>query len=266
MQLQLPLIRTPQIPDQTQSLSMSCGNINLPTDVLYVPSGVPQDAYMHMTLQESWNIEQSTRKQSESPQWMEERKKRITSSNFHLVAKRKKEVTPAFLNALFNPKPFTSVYTSYGTSTEKEAKTVYLAKHPNLHLHDCGLVVNPNFPFLGASPDAKVCVSEDNTVGVLEVKCPHKARDITISEAVETIKDFCLQRENHGYSLKKTHAYNYQVQGQLMVTGAVFCDFFVYTKKDSVTIRIQPDTEFMTSMMAALSKFYLCQMTKGNPT
>ena len=25
------------------------------------------------------------------------------------------------------------------------------------HVHECGLVINPDFPFLGASPDGKIC-------------------------------------------------------------------------------------------------------------
>jgi len=38
-------------------------------------------------------------------------------------------------------------------------------------------VVNPAFPFLGCSPDAKVIdVTEDNPYGILEIKCPYKQK------------------------------------------------------------------------------------------
>ena len=49
-------------------------------------------------------------------------------------------------------------------------------------MHDCSLIINPNFPFLGASPDGKVC--KDGVCGVIEVKCPFSAKGLNIQEAV----------------------------------------------------------------------------------
>jgi hypothetical protein len=81
------------------------------------------------------------------------------------------------------------------------------------------LVINPRFPFLAASPDGKVCL--EGETGVLKVKCPFPARDLTILEAVQKIPNFCMQLGDDGkMSLKRSHEYFYQVQGQLMVSGA----------------------------------------------
>ena len=49
-----------------------------------------------------------------------------------------------------------------------------LVSHTNIDLNTSGLVVNPLFPYLCASPDGMImctcCVSD-----VIEFKCPHSA-------------------------------------------------------------------------------------------
>ena len=78
---------------------------------------------------------------------------------------------------------FTSKSTSWGIKQEDAARELYF-KHtaPN---HDCfvvsnsGLVINPQWPFIGAFPDGIVecnCCGK----GVLEIKCPysHRGEDI----------------------------------------------------------------------------------------
>jgi len=49
------------------------------------------------------------------------------------------------------------------------------------HTHDIGQVFNPLFPYLGASPDGKVC--DKSTTGIIEIKCPYTVRDKTLQEA-----------------------------------------------------------------------------------
>ena len=72
---------------------------------------------------------------------------------------------------------------------------------------------------LGASPDGKILrpashnynyqiaeVSDalkllDIAPEVLEVKCPFKARDMSIPEAIESIKDFCLGKFSYKFGI-----------------------------------------------------------------
>ena len=44
--------------------------------------------------------------------------------------------------------------------------------------------------------------------------------------------------------LKTEHAYYAQVQGQMGVTGAQWCDFVVYTKRGLYVERVSLDVEF----------------------
>ncbi|VDI66711.1 Hypothetical predicted protein [Mytilus galloprovincialis] len=66
------------------------------------------------------------------------------------------------------------------------AKEQYVEKYKDNHLYDCGLVVNPGFSFLGATPDGKLC--SNGTIEIIEIKCPYAVRDLYIEEAVVTAK------------------------------------------------------------------------------
>lgn len=72
--------------------------------------------------------------------------------------------------------------------------------------------------------------------GILEVKCPFCVKDMTVTDAVNSLKGFCLEKDENGnMRLKRDHAYFYQVQLQLFVTKKSYCDFILWTEKDSST-------------------------------
>lgn len=158
-----------------------------------------------------------------------------------------------FCSAVLN---FNCAATDYGICKEKAAKAKYVTERSadNVHLHECGLVINNAFPFLAATPDAKVC--EGGNCGLLEVKCPYKARDMTISEALNSIHNFLLIKENDIVTINKEHEYYVQIQGQLLVTGAPWCDLAVYTNRDFFVERIFPNISFMTDIFCKLAFFY----------
>jgi len=151
------------------------------------------------------------------------------------------------------PQKFTSAATSYGIAHETAAKELYAEKFRDRHLHDSGLVVNPNYSFLGATPDGKVCI--DSVTGIIEIKCPYAVRDMKIEEAIET-NNVCLVREGDVVTINKSDDYYCQVQGQLFVTGAPFRDFIVYTKVDIAVDKVLPDPDFQLTMFDKLCKFY----------
>ncbi|KAG5277107.1 hypothetical protein AALO_G00113600 [Alosa alosa] len=172
-----------------------------------------------ITKAEANQLERNTRLQNECNIWHKERQKRITASHFGTIMNRKKDCNESFLQNTFKNSNFKSKPTSYGQVNEKVAKTIYIKKR-GCHLHSIGLVVNPLCPFLGASPDGVVC--KDGQSGLIEIKCPYAARDFTVREAIEKVKLFCLEIDEgeDQISLKRSHNYFYQVQGQIMITGA----------------------------------------------
>lgn len=142
----------------------------------------------------------------------------------------------------------------YGKRHEVSAKSKYLEMFPSRHLHECGLVINRHFAFLGATPDGKVC--DEQTSGIIEIKCPFTARQLMIAQATEQIQGFFLEKSDNVLTLRKDHPYYAHIQGQLMVTGCEFCEFIVYTQKDLFTQRITPDLPFMSQMLVKLASFF----------
>ncbi|XP_035985120.1 uncharacterized protein LOC118558687 [Fundulus heteroclitus] len=199
-------------------------------------------------------LEARTREQSKCAEWFEARKKRLTASNFHRVMVRKAKVTHKFLESIFDANSVSAPSLDYGRRNEPLAKSKYLQTHQDRHLHECGFVVSNHFPFIGASPDGKVC--DGGRSGLIEIKCPYTARNSTILDAC-MLPNFCLEMQPSGSAqLKKTYMYYAQVQGQLMITGCDFCDFIVFTHKDLHVERVWPDKVFMSSMLEVLAAFY----------
>ena len=123
---------------------------------------------------------------------------------------------------------------SWGRKHEEIAWKNYLQKaescHHNLKCSLSGLVVNPDFPYLGASPDGFVSCSCCNE-GVIEIKCPFKYHDDSpVSAGALHDKNYCLKKDENGdVHLSHTHQYYHQIQGQLAIYKHSYCDFICWT-------------------------------------
>ena len=68
-----------------------------------------------------------------------------------------------------------------------------------------GLIINPAFPYLAATPDGLVKdISSPDADGILEIKCPFKYRDVGPTEAAQN-KDFCCELNDGVPTLKRKH-------------------------------------------------------------
>lgn len=235
----------------------------------HVPQRLPLDNLFQcigdtkqLSQEEAELLENSTQQQTTSDLWHNERRTRLTASKFGEICKkiaslntRNTNITDNFLKSVYNPSRFSTAATSYGNLNEKAAIKLYM-KETNSSVHRCGLVVNPAAPFLGASPDGIVCNAD--ACGLIEVKCPYTARDLSICVAVEKIANFHLQLcpLTGNFTLKDTHNYHYQVQGQLLVTGLPFCDFVTLTKQGISINKIFPNKQFMQDMYSKLFQFH----------
>ena len=195
--------------------------------------------------------------------WLAERRKRITGSTVGRLAKRRPstKVANAVKQHLYTAFRGCAA-TRWGHLQEPRAQQKYLqhsSRHsPGVQVNASGLVVSTSHPWLAASPDGLVVDPiEDNSEGVVEYKNPYNARNMTIPEAVEKVKDFCLSRQDDGtLSLKMAHAYYYQVQATMFCTQRKWCDFVVNTTKDLHIQRIRFNEQFWTQTIPKLKKFY----------
>lgn len=208
-------------------------------------------------------VEILTRDQAKCKIWYEYRAGRITASKFKAAART--DITKpsvSLIKQISYPEStkFSTEATKWGIDHEKTALKAYLSvasgNHQNFEVNDSGLVINPAYPHLGASPDGCVkctCCG----FGVLEIKCPFSCADKTFQDASKTSSFFLEYLSDGSIRLKKSHAYYYQVQAQILLCKADYCDFIVWSKKDLVVLRIKPDNMFIKDVIKDLTLFFI---------
>lgn len=118
----------------------------------------------------------------------------------------------------------------------------------NLNVSKCGLVIHPDAPWLGASPDGLVYDPlERPSFGLVEVKCPNVQSYIDCNY---------LTMVNGKHKLKPGHAYYWQVQGQLLITGLQWCDFVVCATNDMFVERIYRDNVMLDGLKQRCDMFF----------
>jgi len=131
-------------------------------------------SFITLSPKDASQLECDTREQSGSAKWKLERAKRITASQLDQAIKRKAAVTETFLNELFQGKTIQTPAMKYGLTNEIRGANGYLDCGLNKKMYKSGLVVNPAFCWLGASPDGIIYdwSIRENPFGIFEAKCP----------------------------------------------------------------------------------------------
>ena len=148
---------------------------------------------------------------------------------------------------------------------ENIARELYLKisilKHDDLTVSGSGLVINPQWPFIGASPDDVIeckCCGK----GVLQIKCTYPHRQDSVDSAALNNDTFCLKihDSDSALHLDHSHAYYYQVQTQMFVCNVNYCDFCVCTfplEKSSPHIeRILRNDDFWRECLTEAETFF----------
>ena len=205
-----------------------------------------------------------------SDQWYTERRVRITASVCHtVVSLQSSGAISNFLNRkLWKTERFTTLALRYGLENEVVARTSYESlKGDAIKVTETGLWVSSSDPELACSPDGIVVDSADpDRYGLLEIKCPKILENKSVSDFSKTLtakqmQQFCLQDVDGIISLKRKHSYFSQIQMQMGVTGLKFCDFVVWSSKETFVTRIRFDSAVWSAMKEKLIKFhhsYLC--------
>ena len=194
---------------------------------------------------EEVKIFEQTLKQTLDERWYKERKHRMTSTKAHKIVGGRKAVTrigymyPKKENKMKDHKNF-----RYGREMEPTAKAVYEEIY-NTKVHPAGLVICHEQPWLACSPDGFVIDEEQDTLTVLEVKCPITCRDAKIKDLDYLDYKLCPVEGTMKPTLKKTHEYYMQVQIQLYVCKAKRSHFFVFSMADHIKIDIDIDPHFL---------------------
>ena len=222
---------------------------------------------ININIEQAWHLQNITVAQAQDKRWVQEREIRLTASNFGKVLYRKKEPSESSMKSIFEPKDLSKVSSiQHDKHNEAIVRSLYARKmqkqmHENFTVYDCGLVVNPSHPYLGASPDGKVFdPSSTSPFGLLEIKCPYTWRNNSVEEACQDPNLPCAMI-NGVPRLKRDHKQGYyaQVQGQLALSGLPWCDFVVYLSgSHSLCVeRIYFDVDYWNNtLLPKLTSFY----------
>lgn len=199
------------------------------------------------------DLQNATVSQRHSHVWNNERSKRLTASNFGKIC-RMRESTPCaktVSNLLYNSFKGSNS-TRYGIEKEPFAIAA-IEERIGKMVTPCGLFIDEEFPWLGASPDGLL---DDD--GIVEVKCPAVAAKLTPEEAVLQKKvTFCTISDGQ-MRLKETHPYMYQVQGQLRITKREYCLFALWTPHGIFIEKVERKDNFWKAKMEEkLNTFYM---------
>jgi putative phage-type endonuclease len=206
-------------------------------------------------------ISQKTTSQSESPEWYSLRRNLITGTKTPKIAKLREK--PCNSNRrrlvyeyLYGTQIRQTQAMKHGIINEPKARKWYEEIYSNVK--ESGLVLHPLIPWLGCSPDG-IVDDTDESRGIIEIKCPYNARDLTIDEYMtnkDVCKDSCLEKKDDGIRLKRGHDYYYQIHHNMYVCEVNWCDFIIYTNKDTYVERVLFDKVFWEEVMKKIHKFY----------
>ena len=180
-------------------------------------------------------IEDKTRLQAYSARWHEEHHCRLTASSFGRVILRKSRFQKLAETILFTEVPAGVPLIKWGRDNELTAFSEYRSQlplfYPDYELQKAGFVVGDP-TYLGASPDGMLLDDTGSLKGIIEIKCPYSAANITVREACTMLDDFyCYIDDDNTIRLRSNHHYFYQLQGTMAITKVSFCDFIVWTPK-----------------------------------
>jgi putative phage-type endonuclease len=187
-------------------------------------------------------IEQGT------PEWHELRRGKVTASRVaDILAKTKTGPSASRQNYLIElalqritktiEPSYTNAAMEWGTQTEPQARVAYEVKTGNF-VDQVPFIDHPTLKWFGCSPDG--LVDKD---GLLEIKCPNSATHWEYFKAKEPPKKYFIQ-----------------MQAQMAVTGAKWCDFVSFDprmpeRSQLLIVNVARDPEFILYMEAEIQIF-----------
>lgn len=143
----------------------------------------------------------------------------------------------------------------WGHEKEVSATELYLkkisGKHKEVNIVESGFVINPKWPFLGASPDRiRYCKCHGKTL--VECKSLFSKRNLLPGIAASEKFD----KTTKGFKLKEETSWYYQIQGQMFITGVRHTDLVIYTNKGILVVPVKFNEEFCLQMVKKLQVFF----------
>jgi len=185
--------------------------------------------------------------QQGTPEWHELRRGKVTASRVaDILAKTKTGPSASRQNYLIElalqrttktiEPSYTNAAMEWGTQTEPQARVAYEVATHNF-VDQVPFIDHPTIKGFGCSPDGLV------GEGLLEIKCPNSATHWEYFKAKEPPKKYFIQ-----------------MQAQMAVTGAKWCDFVSFDprmpeRSQLLIVNVPRDSEFILYMEAEIKQF-----------
>lgn len=197
-------------------------------------------------------IERATVLQAESALWLELRRCILTASTFGKICKRRlnQNSAPLVKSLLYTYNLDNVPAIKHGRENEYKA-LAQLSKQENITINKCGLFIDSEHCFLGATPDG-ICEE-----GIIEIKCPSSAFGMNPDNAIDEKKKKCF--DAYTSELKHSNDWFFQIQGQLHIANKNCCIFAIWTGEEFPlkVIRVYRDDLFWNEkMLPKLTQFY----------
>ena len=141
----------------------------------------------------------------------------MTASNFGKVAKTKVEPSKKLKAILYSN--FTTEAVQYGIESEQKAVDLFTREMSKdgitVAVEEPGLSLSKDKPYLGASLDRIVTLTDTDEKWGMEIKSPFSKAGMTVNEACKSKNCFLEKLVDGSVRLKRNHDYFCQVQGQL---------------------------------------------------
>ena len=222
-------------------------------------------------------IEKMTRTQSKFPRWKEHRKRRLTASKHHdvftkvnILTKPKSfnssKVTPLVANLIYQDNNLDHIEAiNWGHDHEEDATKAFYAleatKHLDLKTEPAGLFVDKTRAYIGASPD-KIMQCTCHGRSVVEIKCPHKIWDKTITDNFKDL-DFITLNTEGNISINEKYRYYAQISSQIVLAKSDQGYFVVWTTKDIFVEKIDRDLIHWSKVSINLEVFFKSYVVKA---
>lgn len=189
------------------------------------------------------------------------RRGRITGSNFkNCCATTIENPSLTTINCIINPRHLDNVPSiTYQSKNRKKAVEQYIgtsiSEHENFIYNQCGLILNPNLPYFVGSPDGIIsCTCHGK--GCIEIKCLKILESGGSFEVLTQKPNNILNKNGKLYCMEKSHEFFYQVQLQINLIGLKYCDLVIWSPKEFLSIRIEPDFDFWKIAMNKALTFH----------
>ena len=148
----------------------------------------------------------------------------------------------------------------FGLRFEDKARQLFVSshryRHKNCFCEEPGLILNGKYPFLGASPDGILhCDKCQCAKTLIEIKCLSSKRNYHPESAL-ILSGICKRDSDGNLHVVQTHAYYYQMQGQMALCDIQNCWLVAYTHKGIKPVLVNFDPEFWNDKLNIMDAFY----------